>query len=948
MNLRGGISRFLVIIVFLLINVFIVRSQCQSFNISDTLSDSLLGRVIIGGGVWVSNIKYSGANKARGYFDKSPFSFQKGIALTTGLASNVKNGNSLVKSSYENHYPGDKDLNKLVGGGVGTNDASILEFDFIPNGDSITMNYIFGSDEYPEYVNAGYNDVFGFFITREGFSDTLNIALIPQTLLPVSIDNINNVKPSYEEYYNDNYNTFSPVYNCFSYDGYTKLMRAVASVTPCQKYHLKLAIADAGDEKYDSGVFIEAGSFKSSPVNIKVTTTRKDLDPINVIEGCSDAIVSFVLDKPALEDKIMNIYLGGTASPISDYDAIPSTVTIPKGKDSVAIIVRPLFDTIKEDDETIILNVQKSICSWDVEKIIIKIKDYKIMKVNVTDDFNICPGDAGEIKVEELEGGEGYYNYKWNTGDIGSSIVVSPPSEVIYILTVTDACGNIATDKCKVGISTEVASAGSDISICYGGIAKLVATGGKNYTWNTGERSQNIFVNPKTNTKYWVTIDDGCVKIDTVEVYVNMLPSVEVKSNSELICLGDSVYIWATGGISYHWFAYPGDIEIMGKESLSGLYVSPEESTIYTVYVYDKNGCENSGSIVINVKEELQPSFIFSSNVGCVGEKIKITYTGNALKTASYKWGFYGGEILDGEKSGPYSIRWTLAGYNKVSLEVEDSGCSSKVKLDSIFLFETPEADFEYDINSGCIPLTVKFNNKTNLLPYNTTYLWDFGDGGMSTEENPSYKYTRSDTFSVSLKVTAGVCSSIKTMTDAIITYPRPVSSFAVAPTETDIFNPVVEFTNMSYNYDSLYWVLWDNTIMGGDKFVEIIKDTGVYLVELFTINKYGCRDSLQKSFVVHSASTLYIPNSFTPNNDDRNDIFRVYGIGIKEMEMKIYDRWGREIYYTNDNNKGWDGKIKGKTDYVPSGMYIYWIKVVDMNYKEKTYFGYVNVIYNK
>ncbi|MGI6776859.1 MAG: choice-of-anchor L domain-containing protein [Acetivibrionales bacterium] len=146
-----------------------------------------------------------------------------------------------------------------------TNDAAVLEFDFVPEGDVVSFMYVFASDEYNEYVYK-YNDVFGFFLNGE------NVALIPGTNTPVSINNVNGGNPyggenaSYPQYYiNNDLDDNGGSVNT-EMDGLTKVLTVEARVNPNEINHIKLAIADALDSAYDSVVFIKAGSFSGKPL----------------------------------------------------------------------------------------------------------------------------------------------------------------------------------------------------------------------------------------------------------------------------------------------------------------------------------------------------------------------------------------------------------------------------------------------------------------------------------------------------------------------------------------------------------------------------------------------------------------------------------------------------------------------------------------------------------
>lgn len=244
---------------------------------------------ILGEGVTYSNIRYQGilgdATEASiGYFeggDCVPLQFDEGIIISTGTVGNALGPNELAYTSANLGLPGDPDLDELVPG-YSTFDATWIEFDFIPDNSEIFIQYVFGSEEYNQFVGESYNDVFGFFVNGE------NIALIPGTDIPVSIINVNNGQaPEGQqangpctncEYFIDNANINDPLFD-IECDGMTTLLYATAEVNIGVVNTIKLAIADAGDALIDSWVFIKAESFTTLPPVLPQVQT---LDPLDV------------------------------------------------------------------------------------------------------------------------------------------------------------------------------------------------------------------------------------------------------------------------------------------------------------------------------------------------------------------------------------------------------------------------------------------------------------------------------------------------------------------------------------------------------------------------------------------------------------------------------------------------------------------------------------------
>lgn len=240
-----------------------VNNQVPSNLFVDTVAnlEQTLSTLLFGSCVNVSNISYTGAPTAVGYFMDSgaeiDSAFSYGLLLTTGSVYSAVGPNNSASEGVNNSLPGDADLDALVPGYT-TYDASIIEFDFSSASDTIiASDIVFASEEYPEFVGTSFNDVFGFYISGPGISGTQNLALIPNTADPISVNSVNpNLNSSY---YVDNSNGVT-----YQYDGRTTVISLRQEIIPNQTYHFKIAIADAGDGIFDSGVLIKAGSFNGN------------------------------------------------------------------------------------------------------------------------------------------------------------------------------------------------------------------------------------------------------------------------------------------------------------------------------------------------------------------------------------------------------------------------------------------------------------------------------------------------------------------------------------------------------------------------------------------------------------------------------------------------------------------------------------------------------------
>ena len=260
-------------------------------------ADSLVRNVLLGTGVTVSNVRFNGhagilnngseGSGMIGMFttgrEETDFGMEAGLILANGCVDSAVGMNTSDATTawecYSNYScPLLDDIlgYDSYGWAIGANDVAALEFDFVPTSDSIIFEYIFGSEEYPEFVCSSFNDVFGFFLTGQNPDagqpsyNNKNLALLPNSNIPITINNVNGGYTNYfytdetecnlsnSEYYVDNTGG-----RWVKYDGYTVPLTAAARVVPNTVYHLLIAIADASDYSLDSGVFLKANSLSA-------------------------------------------------------------------------------------------------------------------------------------------------------------------------------------------------------------------------------------------------------------------------------------------------------------------------------------------------------------------------------------------------------------------------------------------------------------------------------------------------------------------------------------------------------------------------------------------------------------------------------------------------------------------------------------------------------------
>ena len=321
--------------IFSIMNVSMLSQVQIATNPSLNNPSYLIDNVLIGNGVTTTNHSFIGDSSQIGYLTdfSGLIGFSEGFILSTGSVDSIGNigadtvwWNYIYDSTFTNIIDstpivqgtflssslmgaGDSDLLTIansVPGLIGqtfsvssTGDAAILEFDFVPSADTVKFNYVFASEEYLDFVNSTYNDVFAFFISGPGITGpysspagfpggAINIAEVPNSSpsLPITISTVNDTLNS--QYYN--YDTLGIV---SAFNGFTDVFTAQVAVIPCNVYHIKLAIADGSDDSYDSGVFFEAGSFDATePGALNVNTVTTDVPCYGDTTGTAQLCIS--------------------------------------------------------------------------------------------------------------------------------------------------------------------------------------------------------------------------------------------------------------------------------------------------------------------------------------------------------------------------------------------------------------------------------------------------------------------------------------------------------------------------------------------------------------------------------------------------------------------------------------------------------------------------------
>ncbi len=439
--------------------------------INPAVTGQQLAQALVGSGVQISNVVLTGSNGSYGKFSRNGtvLALDSGIVLTSGetktnLANFVTGLDSQAsdEANNQNSTAGDTDLGKLINDT--TFDACVLEFDFVPIGDTIRFRYIFSSEEYPEYNCSAFNDAFAFFISGPGIIGKKNLALIPGTTIPVAINSVNNgiagsiggeidtctaMGPGspFVTLYTDNTTS-----KTFSHDGMTVLLSAQSAVQACQTYHLKLVIADVADELLDSGVFLEAGSLSSATAALVPQFPADAFGNYYIAEGCNSGLFKVKLPSVRTLASSFTLQYTGTAAYGSDYNSAALSVTIPAGQSEATVNMAPLIDNLPEGAESlkIYLYPNCSNTAFPIDSLLLEVRDYDTLRITPRT-ASICKG--GSV---QLTAAGNYTSYSWTPAATLSNAAIfnptaSPTVNTTYIATaILGTC--TAVDSARVRI----------------------------------------------------------------------------------------------------------------------------------------------------------------------------------------------------------------------------------------------------------------------------------------------------------------------------------------------------------------------------------------------------------------------------------------------------------------------------------------------------------------
>jgi gliding motility-associated-like protein len=474
----------------------------------------------------------------------------------------------------------------------------------------------------------------------------------------------------------------------------------------------------------------------------------------------------------------------------------------------------------------------------------------------------------------------------------------------LYSLRVTDnnGCTN-TSDLLQVDVNPlptiAVVSNPATGIICEGTAITLTASGAATYSW-TGGITNGVTFTPSQSANYVVTGTDanGCSNTAMRFISVNPRPVLSIASvpTTGGVCEGNQVVLTASGAATYSW---TGGIT-------NGVAFTPTQSGTYVVTGTSANGCTTtaSRSITIHPNPTVQVSNP-ASTVICEGSSVALTTT--ATNASSYQWYANGSPVIGAVLS---TFGASAAGSYQV-MAISNQGCQSGLTQPlALTLVKTPVADFSFD--TYCINTPVRFTNLSQVAGSGTVnWLWNFGDNNTSTQQQPTYTYTQSGIYNVSLRVAPQLCPELARTQSRNISVDRPVVSTtypfvkALASTATPLSARTI---GVSYLWTPSTGL--NNALIANPVFTATQPQN--YTIRITAAS--GCVTTDTLKVFVFDAVDIFVPKAFTPNADGQNDRLYPELVGVTLRYFRVYNRWGQLVYeMRGSTNAGWDGTNNGQ-----------------------------------
>ena len=575
-----------------------------------------------------------------------------------------------------------------------------------------------------------------------------------------------------------------------------------------------------------------------------------------------------------------------------------------------------------------------------------------------------CFGDVSQFYNQSSVTGGGSFTATWDLGNGQTSALNNPvvtyaaagPYNVT--LTVSTANGCISSLVQPVVVHALPMALFNADDNCLGQVTDFtdqsVANDGNiaSWDWKFGDNSSSNVSQPQHtyqtpgqfSVDLTITTTHGCIDQAFRGLNIWDIPAPQIAAANACqqtsISMADISSIDSTLVLTYNWDM--GDGSTTTQPAPSHTYAQHGNYDVMVVVV-NQYGC--SSTDIAHVEIYPLPNVQFTGDTVCQNTANTFINASNIANgsISSFNWTF--GDGSNSTSANPHHIYATAGTYNVNLVASSNHGCINSA-IGTVMVRPNPNAQFTGGGN-GCSGFTAHFaDHSTSADGTISGWLWDFGDGNVSTSQNPDHIYTQSGSYPVSLiVVSSNGCQAILQQNGIVNSFPSPLADFEMDAAQATNISPVIHYTNMSSGYTAYFWTFGDGTTNSTEENpVHVFADTGSFLTQLVVTNNYGCRDTILKTIEIGPRSTLFAPNCFTPNHDGINDIFFPKWTQMKDLYVVILDRWGLELAQWHGLYGSWDGLYRGKP--VEEDVYIYKIHGYGNDNVYYEWVGHVSVVY--
>ena len=580
--------------------------------------------------------------------------------------------------------------------------------------------------------------------------------------------------------------------------------------------------------------------------------------------------------------------------------------------------------------------------------------DMLVSNVCLNDDMNFL--DASSITTG------GVVSWEWDFGDTNSSVVQNPTNHYTTSGTFTTELMVESDQGCRDTIQQQVEVYQLPVadfnftSMCLDESATFTDVSTSNsgtidaWNWDLGDNVTEAGQEPIVHD--YAAPDDYTVELivgtnlgcaDTLEQTITVYPIPEADFTADSVCFNETTSFTdgssiLTGTINnYTWdFGFGAS-----STNPNPTNVFPETGYLPVFLTITSDfGCKDT--ITKQIRVYVLPEPEFTHNDTCFEDNVQFNNQSQILEGSidTYNWQF--GDVNNSNLENPIHGYGSEGLYQTELTATSNFGCTENV-AHQVEIYPLPQIAWDALPAAGCQPLTVTFDNQTSITSgyFLANYEWSFGQGLGSSSTHAQTLYPDSGFFDVQLiATTTDGCDDTLLVANAIDVWPRPIAGFSTHKEEYLMYFPRVDFIDESIGATEWEWDFADGSGAYSQNPSYEYSEPGNYQVIQRVLNDYGCDDETSERVLVKPAITLYIPNSFTPNEDGINETFAGQGVGLEKYEMWIYNRWGENIFYSASMDDSWDGTYKGKQ--VESGMYIYKFNIIDVAKEQRQYTGEV------